>query len=125
MTREEKKRLRLQLSKLLDRCEGCEHIGTVNIGIHACGTCSLGQQIRAIGKKLDGEKQQLKRVKLPQGRGVKRKWTDDEDRYLLEHYGEKTADEIAATLGRSRKAVIKRRQKLREKRGEAEWLKTS
>lgn len=116
MTREQKKRLRLQLVKLLDKCDGCEHIGTVNIGIHVCGTCPLGRQIRMIGKKLDGEKQQSKRVKLPQGRGVKRKWTADEDRYLLEHYGWKTADEIAEALGRSRKAVMKRRQMLRQKR---------
>ncbi len=122
MTREQKKRLRLQLVKLLDKCDGCEHIGMVNIGIHVCGTCPLGRQIRIIGKKLDGDKQQ---PELPEGRGVKRKWTDDEDRYLLEHCGKKTDREIAEALGRSRKAVMKRRQMLRQKRGEAEWLKTS
>ena len=61
MTREQKKKLRLQLGKLLDKCEGCEHIGTVkNIGIHICKSCPLGRQIQAIGRKLDGEKQQPK-----------------------------------------------------------------
>ena len=60
MTRGQKKKLRLQLGKLLDKCEGCEHIGTVNIGIHICKSCPLGRQIQAIGRKLDGEKQQPK-----------------------------------------------------------------
>lgn len=116
MTREQKKKLRLQIGKLLDKCDGCEHIGVVNIGIRVCKSCPLGQQIQQLGKML--YENDVEEMRENQGW-----WTEDEIQFLIEqkHMPRRW---VAEQLNRSVCAVNTMYARLK-KRGEAEWLKTS
>lgn len=51
------------------------------------------------------------------------RWTEEETKYLLENYNELTDEELAGKLGRSRKAVSSKREKmgLRKDAADNQW----
>jgi hypothetical protein len=107
MTREEKKLIRLQIISLLEQCQGCKFRSVTNAGIHVCPACPIGQQMQELGKKLDQSKTIFDGEK-------RRGWTEEEDFYLLHHYGIAPVERIAERLGRTPMAVIRRAYVLRK-----------
>jgi hypothetical protein len=107
MTREEKKLIRLQIIGLLDQCQGCPNRYTTNASIHICPSCPIGQRMQELGKKLDQNKTIFDGEK-------RRGWTEEEDFYLIHHYGVLPVDRIAKRLGRTEYAVRKRAHMLRK-----------
>jgi hypothetical protein len=105
VTREEKKLIRLQITRLLDQCQGCKFRSVDNACIHICPGCPIGEQMQALGKKISGE--EFVRY---------RNWTKEEDTYLWnnQHLPRK---ELAKHLGRTRQAVISRLTELRKRGG--------
>jgi hypothetical protein len=107
MTRDEKKSIRLQLIKLLDSCDGCQYRHKENAGVKICPSCAIGQRIQRIGKRL-GQDEIFYNVP---GR---RSWTEEEDFYLIHHYGVLPVERIAERLERTEKAVKQRAHVLKK-----------
>jgi hypothetical protein len=101
MTRDEKKSIRLQLIELLDSCDGCQYRYVMNVGVKICPSCAIGQRIQRIGKQLGQDE-------IFYDGPERRSWTEEEDFYLIHHYGVLPVDRIAKRLGRTTKAVIRR-----------------
>jgi hypothetical protein len=107
MTREEKKMIRLQITKLLNQCQGCQYRSKENACVRICPSCPVGQRMQELGKKLDQSKTIFDGEK-------RRGWTEEEDFYLLHHYGIAPVERIAERLGRTKGAVIRRAHLLRK-----------
>jgi hypothetical protein len=108
MTREEKKLIRLQITELLDQCEGCKYRCKSNASIHICPGSPIGQQMQKLGKKLwpKKEKKQQKIVKKSVAKKY-RPWVPEEEEYLLQNLHMKRS-ELAKQLGRTYRAVLRR-----------------
>jgi len=104
MTKDEKKRIRLQIIGLLDQCEGCPYQKMTNACVHICPSCPIGKKIQKLGKKL--YKHSVKR----------RIWTKEEDAYIWsnQHLPRK---ELAKYIGRTERAVKLRLVELRKRGG--------
>lgn len=93
MTREEKKRLRMQIIQLLDECDDCEHKTRLGSSTTVCRQCPIGKQLITLSERLE----KPKRVSKP--------WSDDEEMYLAENYDKMRYKNIAEKLGRTQKAI--------------------
>lgn len=51
MTREEKKRLRMQIIRLLDECDECKHRTELGSSITVCKVCPIGKKMVEISSK--------------------------------------------------------------------------
>ncbi|WP_199425793.1 HTH domain-containing protein [Thermaerobacillus caldiproteolyticus] len=103
-----KRAIRLQLTLLLDQCDGCEYQKRAESSVQICSKCPLGKQIQRLGKMLDGEEVHIDGTK-------RRHWTEEEDFYLINHYGILPMERLAERLGRSRDTVRARIYALRKK----------
>jgi hypothetical protein len=110
MTCKEKKLIRLQITELLDQCEGCQYWSKENACVRICPSCPIGQRMQALGRNLcesDEKKRRIdekKRKAVIAGIPKRRQWTTQEEEFLLQnlHMGCK---ELAKQLGRSYKSV--------------------
>lgn len=65
-TREEKRKIRLQIINLLNRCEGCRYKTKLGASVTECRRCPIGKQLTKLSERLE----KPKRVSKP--------WSDDE-----------------------------------------------
>ncbi|MCG6183295.1 hypothetical protein H1215_18660 [Anoxybacillus sp. LAT_38] len=102
MTREEKKRLRMQIIKLLDECDGCKYKTDRQAVTTVCKRCSIGKRLLKLGEK-------FKRRKVV----ARTLWNEEEERFLVENYDKMTYQNIANRLGRTRRAIKAKVEKMR------------
>ncbi|MED4969703.1 hypothetical protein [Parageobacillus toebii] len=106
MTREEKKMIRLQITKLLNQCQGCQYRSKENACVRICPSCPIGQRMQELGQKLwkRDERDEKKRAAVIAGIPKRRPWTTQEEEFILQnlHIG---CGELAKQLGRSYKSV--------------------
>lgn len=121
MTREEKKMIRLQIIGLLDQCQGCRYRSKENASIHICSSCPIGQQLQELGKKLGGqpkaERKPTQKREQKKKTLVMRRWTKEEEEFILMNQHQMTKMQLAQKLGRSYYSVRQKLTKLNRKRG--------
>jgi hypothetical protein len=115
MTREEKRKLRIQIQDLLDKCKGCKYISVVCASVYVCPNCPLGQQIQALGRKLDPKLAKRRKAKTTTTKKLKNLYTEEETLFVLENRDKLTYKEMAAILGRTAWSIRRRVQYLKEK----------
>ena len=98
MTREEKKRLRMQIIRLLDECDSCEYKMKSGASVTVCRGCPIGKRLT----ELSGHFKKDARL-----------WDEEEERFLAENYDKMTYKNIASRLGRTQKAVKAKVEKMR------------
>ena len=98
MTREEKKRLRMQIIRLLDECDSCEYKTKLGASVTVCRGCPIGKRLTELSGRLEKDA---------------RLWDEEEERFLVENYDKMTYQNIANRLGRTRKAIKAKVEKMR------------
>ena len=98
MTREEKKRLRMQIIRLLDECDSCEHKTKIGASVTVCRGCPIGKRLTELSGHLEKDA---------------RLWDEEEGRFLAENYDKMTYQNIANRLGRTREAIKAKVEKMR------------
>ena len=98
MTREEKKRLRMQIIQLLDECDTCEYKTKLGASVTVCRGCRIGKRLTELSGRLEKDA---------------RLWDEQEERFLVENYDKMTYQNIACRLGRTQKAVKAKVEKMR------------
>ncbi len=53
MTREEKKRLRMQIIRLLDECDTCEYKTKIGASVTVCRGCPIGKRLTELSGHLE------------------------------------------------------------------------
>jgi hypothetical protein len=117
MTREEKKLIRLQIARLLDRCKGCQFRSVTNASIHVCPSCPIGQRMRELGEKLGGQPKAEKKQEQKKKTLVMQRWTKEEEEFILVNQHRMTKMQLAQKLGRSYHSVRNKLTKLNRERG--------
>lgn len=56
MTREEKKRLRMQIIRLLDECDSCEYKTKIGASVTVCRGCPIGKRLTELSGHLEKKK---------------------------------------------------------------------
>jgi hypothetical protein len=124
MTRQEKRTIRLEISKTLDtNCRNCKYFSGYNKQI--CASCPVGISMQELNKKLEihNKHSALKPKKvMPKPmtddginlQSKRRPWTEYEDFYLLNHSKLYTNAHLAEKLNRSVMAVTMRIGKIRK-----------
>jgi ribosome-binding protein aMBF1 (putative translation factor) len=116
VTREEKKLIRLQITRLLDRCQGCQFRSVTNASIHVCPSCPIGQRMQELGKKLSGRPEVMERQQR-QKKIVMQRWTKEEEEFILVNQHRMTKMQLAQKLGWSYHSVRNKLTKLNRTRG--------
>ncbi len=98
MTREEKKRLRMQIIRLLDECDSCEYKTKIGASVTVCRGCPIGKRLTELSGHLEKDA---------------RLWDEQEERFLAENYDKMTYQNIANRLGRTREAIKAKVEKMR------------
>lgn len=98
MTREEKKRLRMQIIRLLNECDSCEHKTKRGASVTVCRGCPIGKRLTELSGHLEKDA---------------RLWDEEEERFLIENYDKMTYQNIANRLGRTREAIKAKVEKMR------------
>ena len=99
MTREEKKRLRMQIIRLLDECDTCEYKTKIGASVTVCRGCTIGKRLTELSGHLEKKDARL--------------WDEQEERFLAENYDKMTYQNIANRLGRTREAIKAKVEKMR------------
>ncbi|WP_064221230.1 HTH domain-containing protein [Anoxybacillus flavithermus] len=107
MTREEKRKIRLQIISLLDRCEGCIHKTKLGASITECRRCPIGQKLVEASSNFKNIPKPIERMWIP--------WTTDEEQFVIKNYGKVSCEEMATKLGRTITSVQSKIKKLRKK----------
>ncbi|MCL6615534.1 MAG: hypothetical protein K6T39_00095 [Anoxybacillus ayderensis] len=110
MTREEKKRLRMQIIQLLERCDRCEHKTKLGASITVCKKCPIGQKLVEISSKFENVP---KRIEGEQD--VRIPWEEEEEQFLIKNYGKMKYEEMAMKLKRTTISVQSKVKKMRRK----------
>lgn len=109
MTKTEKQRIRLKIAKILDtHCRQCKYFSMPNFRMSPCRQCPYGKRMQELSRPLWGEDREADL------RGKTGRWTEDEDFYLLNHYGIQPIETLSARTGRSIQAIRKRLETLKE-----------
>jgi predicted Rossmann fold nucleotide-binding protein DprA/Smf involved in DNA uptake len=111
LTRKEKRRIRLQITNLLDtHCASCnERLERKN---SICiSSCPIGQQMQQLSSMLEQEQVVVEETKK------KGNWTKEEEFYLWNHRYILTLDQLAERLDRDVKSVYNKLYKLKKKGG--------
>lgn len=92
LTKEEQKALRLRVQDLLDVCEGmkCKYRSRYSSGTKMCAVCPIGKKMQEIGKKLWHGTHIVTEEK---------KWTEEDDLFVIENYSTLSISKIADILG--------------------------
>lgn len=98
MTREEKKRLRMQIIRLLDECDTCEYKTKKGASVTVCRGCPIGKRLTELSGHLEKDA---------------RLWDEEEERFLVENYDKMSYTQIAAELGRTPTSVQSKIKKMR------------
>ena len=110
LTKQERVAVLFQVETTLENyCRVCPFIGG-NTPHKNCKTCPISGQLREYGRQL-GWEDNPNRPNMP---GTKLLWTDEEDLYIRNNYGKKSAVQITKEMKRSYAAVTKRIRWLRE-----------
>ncbi|EZP77583.1 hypothetical protein H839_08119 [Parageobacillus genomosp. 1] len=111
MTREEKRKIRIQIQNLLDQCKGCPHQFEPNAYFIACRKCEIGKEMRHLADSIGCRR--TKNVGRKVG-GPRVIWTPEEEQCLWEnrHLPKK---ELAAKLNRPISSVYKKLYELESK----------
>lgn len=110
MTREEKKRLRIQIIQLLDRCENCEYKTKLGASITTCRQCPIGQKLIEISSKFENVPKRAEGIQ-----DVRIPWEKEEEQFLIKNYGKMTYEEMAMKLKRTTISVQSKVKKMRRK----------
>jgi predicted Rossmann fold nucleotide-binding protein DprA/Smf involved in DNA uptake len=115
LTRKEKRRIRLQITNLLDtHCASCnerlERKSSVCIS-----ACPIGKQMQHLSSMLEQEPTfETTVVTETKKKGI---WTEEEEFYLWNHRNILTPDQLAERLDRDIKSVYNKLYKLKKKGG--------
>lgn len=104
MTREEKKRLRMQIIRLLDECDGCRYKTKLGASVEECKKCPIGKKLNELSSMLENKKK----------RTDAKPWREEEEKYLSENHGKMKYKNIAQKLGRTPKAIKAKVNKMRQ-----------
>lgn len=106
VNRLEKKKVRLQIGWLLDeKCKGCDYRRSIQSQDSPCiKTCPVGARLQSLGFMLDGDSREV----YAQFAGTKRRWTEEEERYLISHYNYLNCTQIGNHLNRTINSVQKK-----------------
>ena len=104
MTREEKKRLRMQIIRLLDECDGCRYKTKLGSSVEECKKCPIGKKLNELSSMLENKKR----------RTDAKPWREEEEKYLSENHGKMKYKNIAQKLGRTPKAIKAKVKKMRQ-----------
>lgn len=104
MTREEKKRLRMQIIQLLDECDGCRYKTKLGASVEECKKCPIGKKLNELSSMLENKKKRTD-AKL---------WREEEERFLAENHSKMKYKNIAQKLGRTPKAIKAKVNKMRQ-----------
>lgn len=104
MTREEKRKIRLQIINLLDRCEGCRYKTKLGSSVEECKKCPIGKKLNELSLMLENKKK----------RTNAKPWREEEEKYLSENHGKMKYKNIAQKLGRTPKAIKAKVNKMRQ-----------
>jgi hypothetical protein len=112
VTREEKKQIRLQITKLLDtHCSSCKERNESRNSL--CLTaCPIGKQMRQLSSML--EQDHISEIEETKRKG---KWTNEEEFYLWHHQYILTIDQLAEKLNRDKKSIYNKLWQLKKKGG--------
>jgi hypothetical protein len=105
MTREEKRKIRLQIQDLLDKCQNCKYVSVSFASIHICPKCPLGQKIQELGKQLDPKLVKDRKKKVMKPRKKTNGWTDEEIQFVIDNICNLSYKEMAKMLGRTEAAI--------------------
>jgi predicted Rossmann fold nucleotide-binding protein DprA/Smf involved in DNA uptake len=111
LTRKEKRRIRLQITNLLDsHCASCnERLERKN---SICiSSCPIGRQMQHLSSLLEQEPAAIEESKK------KGNWTKEEEFYLWNHRNIFTIDQLAERLDRDKQSVYNKLYKLKKKGG--------
>lgn len=102
MSREEKRKIRLELNDLLDRhCGGCEFKNGYENHRQCLNDCPIGEQLRSLTAMLVGDiNPNDEEVSVKKGR-----WEQDEVNYLINHLPYFSVNHLAMRLNRDPKHV--------------------
>jgi hypothetical protein len=114
VTREEKKRIRLKITKLLDtHCSSCKERSERSNSL--CLTdCPIGKQMRQLSSMLEEDHINVSVTEETKRKG---KWTNEEEFYLWHHRHILTIDQLAEKLNRDEQSVYKKLWHLKKKGG--------
>ncbi|GCD83699.1 MULTISPECIES: zinc-finger domain-containing protein [Parageobacillus] len=119
MNKHEKKRIRLQISDLLDRyCRVCRE--RMQYRDSVCLTvCPVSQEMQRLAAMLEDPPNDSKPAETPQNATPRRKgkWTAEEVFYLWHHRRVLTIDQLADRLNREPDAVFEKLRQLVRKGG--------
>ncbi|MED5040664.1 hypothetical protein P9848_00860 [Geobacillus stearothermophilus] len=107
MTKDEKRRIRTMVIQILDQyCRSCEFFSVELASIRACRQCPHGKRMQELSRPLWRQDEA--------GPGGKTgRWTEEEDFYILHHYGVQPIEVLSARTGRSIQAIRKRIETLK------------
>ncbi|NUK31017.1 zinc-finger domain-containing protein [Parageobacillus sp. VR-IP] len=110
MTREEKKQIRLQITKLLDtHCSSCRERNESRNSL-CLTTCPIGKQMRQLSSMLEQDH-------ISEGTKRTGKWTNEEELYLWHHQHILTINQLAEELNRDKKSIYNKLWRLKKKGG--------
>ena len=110
MTREEKKRLRMQIIRLLDECDVCKHRTELGASITVCKVCPIGKKMVEISSKLENIPKQLEYL---DGKPLQMTWKETEEQFIIENHDKMSYTQIADELGRTPTSVQSKIKKMR------------
>lgn len=110
MTREEKKRLRMQIIRLLDECDVCKHRTELGASITVCRVCPIGKKMVEISSKLENIPKQLEYL---DEKPLRMTWRETEEQFIIENHDKMSYTQIAAELGRTPTSVQSKIKKMR------------
>ncbi|WP_171699976.1 winged helix-turn-helix transcriptional regulator [Anoxybacillus sp. CHMUD] len=110
MTREEKRKIRLQIIRLLDRCDECKHRTELGASITVCKVCPIGKKMVEISSKFENIPKQLEYL---DGKPLRTPWEETEEQFIIENHDKMSYKEIAAELGRAPTSVQSKIKKMR------------
>jgi predicted Rossmann fold nucleotide-binding protein DprA/Smf involved in DNA uptake len=114
VTREEKKQIRLKITKLLDtHCSSCKERSERSDSL--CLTdCPIGKQMRQLSSMLEEDHINVSATEETKRKG---KWTNEEEFYLWHHRHILTIDQLAEKLNRDEQSVYNKLCRLKKKGG--------
>lgn len=106
MDKQLKRKLMVELGKMLTECEMCE--------TKVCDTCSLYADMRTIGQFLWKERSVHQKETKPKERKERKDWAMI-DTYIIEHYDKESLKTIALNTGCCQRTICIRAKQLRER----------
>ncbi|MGG3808757.1 hypothetical protein [Geobacillus thermodenitrificans] len=108
MTKSEKRRIRMQVLEILDKyCQQCPYGHKNESYVPLCRQCPHGQRMQELARPLWSNNGEASAC------GKTGKWTEEEDFYILNHYGVQPIEVLSARTGRSIQAIRKRLETLK------------